>query len=136
MTEWAFLLTPLLVLPIVLLFRFVGCGTLLEIEPDPDVSPPRYRDYIMGEPNNPGGVENINVVPNKADVIGYWRLVDAPTSKVAKDEKGFQDGSYTETKDPLPEQAPTATTGGSESASGSFFPYHYSLIDSDVSSYC
>jgi hypothetical protein len=26
MTAWAFILAPLLVLPIVLLFRFVGCG--------------------------------------------------------------------------------------------------------------
>jgi hypothetical protein len=136
MTEWAFLLTPLLVLPIVLLFRFVGCGTLLTISEDTNVGPPRYRDYIMGEPNNPGTVKNSNVVPNKADVIGYWRLVDAPTSKVAKDEKGFQDGSYTETQQSLPDQAPTPTTAGSESASGSFFPNHYSLIDSDVPAMC
>jgi len=137
MTEWAFLLTPLLVLPIMLLFRFVGCGTLLELEPDDTPPPPpRYRDYIMGEPNNPGIVKNDKVMPSKSDVIAYWRLVDAPTSKVAKDEKGFQDGSFTQTAQSIPEQAPTPTSPGSEGASGSFFPYHFSLVDSDVPSKC
>ena len=28
MIDWAVVLTPLLVLPIVLLFRFIGCGEL------------------------------------------------------------------------------------------------------------
>src|SRR5689334_9764428 len=129
MTEWAFLVTPLLLLPIVLLFRFVGCGTLLTLDDDVSNDPPRYRDYIMGEPNNPGVVKNDKVVPNKDDVIAYWRLVDAPTSKVAKDEKGFQDGTYTKTPQSLPEQPPTPETAGSESASGSFFTDHFSLID-------
>src|SRR5215212_2990021 len=103
MAEWAFLLTPILVLPIVLLFRFVGCGTQLNISGDEYTGPPRYRDYIMGEPNNPGVVKNPNVVPTKADVtahlVAYWRLVDSwkivesPSGKIAKDEKGFRDGS-------------------------------------------
>jgi hypothetical protein len=90
----------------------------------------------MGEPNNPGKVKNPNVVPNKADVIAYWRLVDLPTSKVAKDQNGFQDGSYRETPQSLPEQAPTPATAGSESASGRLYHHRTSLIDSDTSSQC
>src|ERR1700730_6402710 len=101
MTEWAFIMTRILVLPIVLLFRFVGCGTMLTIQPDPNTGPPRYRDYILAEPNNPGVVKNAGVVPNKADVIAYWRLVDASTNTVASDEKYFQDGTYTQSTAPL-----------------------------------
>ena len=73
MTEWILFLPPLLVLPIVLLFRFVGCGEQLALAqsdplptpqptpaptptptptPPPDTekreAPPRYRDYILG----------------------------------------------------------------------------------------
>jgi hypothetical protein len=137
MTEWAFLLTPLLVLPIVLLFRFVGCGTQLQIEPDDTLTtPPNYRDYILGEPNNPGLVKNDKVVPNRADIIAYWRLVDASTNTVASDEKYFQDGTYTQSTAPLAVQAPTASMAGSESASGGFFSNHISLIDSDSSVMC
>jgi hypothetical protein len=142
MIEWAFLLTPLLVLPIVLLFRFVGCGHPLAISPEVDQSPPRYRDYIMGEPNNPGVVVNDGgVVPNKADVIAYWRLVDvwklvdSAAGKIAKDQIGVHDGSYVQ-RQSLSEQAPTPTEAGSESASGAVYSNHYSLIDSDTSSLC
>lgn len=50
MTVWAFVLTPLLVLPIVLLLRFIGCRSF-DPEPAPPETPkaPRYRDLIMGE---------------------------------------------------------------------------------------
>jgi hypothetical protein len=111
MTEWAFVLTPLLVLPIVLLFRFVGCTPFGEGEPvgkvegppltpspppTPDTKPPKYREYILGEQPNPGQVKNNGVVPNGSDVIAYWRLVDAAASPVADDAKNFQDGEYRE----------------------------------------
>ena len=40
MTEWILFLPPLLVLPIVLLFRFVGCGEQLALaQPDPAPTP-------------------------------------------------------------------------------------------------
>ena len=107
MVEWAFILTPLLVLPILFLFRFVGCAEIAGIrDPDPVAGPPpvpkvpNYRDYIMGKPDNPGSVLNPSVKPNPADVIGYWRLVDAASGTVAKDEKGFQDGAYRTSTDP------------------------------------
>ncbi len=96
-----------MVLPILFLFRFVGCAEIAGIrDPDPVAGPPpvpkvpNYRDYIMGKPDNPGSVLNPSVKPNPADVIGYWRLVDAASGTVAKDEKGFQDGAYRTSTDP------------------------------------
>jgi hypothetical protein len=111
MNAWLMLLPPLLVLPVVLLFRFVGCESFKE-EPlppeppktpspmppgtEPNTKPPRYRDYILGLPGNPGQVKNPTFVPNGAEVIAYWRLVDAAGSPAATDQKGFQDGAYKE----------------------------------------
>lgn len=121
MTDWDFLLTPLLVLPIVLLFRFVGCGLTIvgQLQPAPATPPPEppkpslpppsnpiptvpiepppkyppYRDYILGDPHV-GDVKHPGVTPVKADVIGYWRLVDLEPPTVAADETGFQPGTY------------------------------------------
>lgn len=116
MSALIFLLPPLLVLPIVLLFRFVGCKSFdpepgspgsTETSPspaptpaptpppvEPNTQPPRYRDYILGVSNNPGQVKNLGFPPNGAEVIAYWRLVDVLASQAAKDEKGFQGGAY------------------------------------------
>ena len=138
---WTFLLAPLLVLPILLLFRFVGCG--LDVvgsgpaaeqppaqpppppaslpppsqppQPPSDGKPPNYRDYIMGEPTT--GTPKHPIKPNKADVIAYWRLTDPAGSTVAKDEKGFQDGTYV-SGTALLNVNPTAAIGGSEAAPG------------------
>jgi hypothetical protein len=108
MIEWAFILTPLLVLPIVLLFHFVGCAKIAglgdsEPAPPPELPKPKvpkYRDYIMGKPNNPGSVLHPNVKPDAADIIAYWRLVDTATSIDAFDEKGLRDGKYRTSTDP------------------------------------
>ena len=132
MSDWAFVLTPLLVLPLVLLFRFVGCpdfGTTTAPVDAPVQKPPRYRDYIMGAPNNPGVVKNDKVVPNPADIIAYWRLVDAPADMVAKDEKGVLHGTYVET-------APTNAVKPSEASQGKFFTGQNSLITSDPTVMC
>ena len=160
MTEWAVILTPLLVLPIVLLFRFVGCGLDVKGTADPDIplpprkdppaappatpplvptpitTPPNYRGYILGEFPNPGMVKNPSVVPNGADVVAYWRLVDAPASVDAKDEKNVQKGTYQEGQT-LPAIAPTATTPGSKGQSPAHFvPGQNSLIASDPTVKC
>lgn len=137
--DWTFLLTPLLVAPIVLLFRFFGCGLdthgLKEPDPEPkpppptptpqpppsspppeDNKPPDYRKYILGIQPNPGKVENPGVVPNGADVIAYWRLVDPSNSVEAKDEKGFAVGANRAEYGSgynLPNVNPTATVAGS-----------------------
>ena len=135
---WTFLLAPLLVLPILLLFRFVGCGLdavgsappeqppaqpppppaslpppSQPSQPPSDGKPPKYRDYIMGEATT--GATKHPIKPNGADVIAYWRLTDPAGSTVAKDEKGFQDGTYV-TGTALPNVNPTAAIGGSEAA--------------------
>ena len=53
MIDWAVVLTPLLVLPIVLLFRFIGCGEL-HGAPEETIPPTnQYRDHILA---NPAGV--------------------------------------------------------------------------------
>ena len=92
MTELLFILTPLLVLPIILLFRFVGCAQIAGLEnstpaPEPDPIPqpviPNYRDIVMKD---------------AADIIGYWRLVDQSID--AFDETGKHAGSYRNSSDP------------------------------------
>ena len=55
MTDWDLLLTPLLVLPIVLLFRFVGCGLSLvgELQPAPTTPPAEPPKPSLPPPSNP-----------------------------------------------------------------------------------
>jgi len=164
MTDWVVVLTPFLVLPIVLLFRFVGCALVLGIddrkldpgpaatdpapEPPPEpgptpppptppptpteTKPPNYRKYILGEQPNPGLVNAFpGVVPNGADVIAYWRLVDAAASVDAVDEKAFQKGDYKQGHT-LPTVNPTTTVAGSEGRTpAKFVTGQSSLIDSD-----
>ena len=108
MIVWTFILTPLLVLPIVLLFHFVGCADIAGIKdsepaqqselPKPKV--PKYRDYIMGKPNNPGSVLHPDVKPDADAITAYWRLVDNATSLDAIDEKGPRKGTYRTSTDP------------------------------------
>lgn len=100
MIEWAFVLTPLLVLPIVLLFRFVGCG--IDAVGEGPVTqqvkgPPDYAKYILGE--NPVGDPVLwpqpQFQPKKANVIAYWRLVEPGLDTgVAADQVGFQNGEF------------------------------------------
>lgn len=146
--DWTLLLTPLLVLPIVLLFRFTGCkpfdpvesvetaagpplqvGTPKPPPPPADEHPPEYRGYILGE-KPPGTVKNPGAAPNGAEVIAYWRLVDSAESNAARDEKGFRDGEYRQGH-VLPIVNPTASAPGSLGRN----PAHFvtgqnSLIDS------
>ena len=159
MTDWILLLTPVLVLPIVLLLPFVGCQPFSSTDPDPvalepppasgpaptppptpgvqpPTTPPKYRDYILGIQPNPGLVKNAGVVPNGADVIAYWRLVDAAASATALDEKGFQNGTYKEgyKLDPI---ASTATAAGSEGRNPAHFTTgENSLVDSEPAVKC
>jgi hypothetical protein len=142
MTDWVFVLVPLLVLPIILLFRFVGCGLNLKGELSeiplpkktlpPEVAPfepvptlaPSYRDTIVAEPAT----------------IAYWRLVDDPSDipaggalPEAKDEKNFASGKYITVPGGLPLVEPGAEAG-SEPADGDFDPYQASLIANEPAS--
>jgi hypothetical protein len=75
MIDWYVLLTPLLVLPIFLLFRFVGCDALFGLtHVDPVYS---YEDTVKAEQS----------------LVAYWRLGDQNTPQ-AKDEKGSHPGLY------------------------------------------
>ena len=117
MTDWSFIVVPLLVLPIVLLFRFLGCGysgVATGTGPEEPL-PPGYRDSIMAE----------------TSVIAYWRLVDhTATDPKAKDEKGSRDGEYVTVPGLLDEPSRDPR---SEAASGGFlfFPSAAGLITSD-----
>jgi hypothetical protein len=140
MTDWIIVVTPLLVLPIVLLFRFVGCGAPDELSDEPvteqvPAGPPRYRDYILPDPEKPnrGTVKHAFVVPKADDVIAYWRLVDG-FGTVVIDEKGFQHGTYETVTSPIVEP-PTSAEAGSQDANagaaGIVTLASASLIDSD-----
>lgn len=163
MTEWILFLPPLLVLPIVLLFRFVGCGEQLALAqsdplptpqptpaptptptptPPPDTekreAPPRYRDYILGL-DTKGDVANKSIVPNGADVTAYWRLIDDDPTKpnaFGSDEKGFAPGQPKENHS-LPDVAPTNDDPGSEPRDPAHFTLgEDSLIESDPAVHC
>jgi hypothetical protein len=124
MIEWTYFLAPLLVLPIVLLFRFVGCEPFSSAPYD---VPPRYKDYILGFPNNPGTVKNATVVPNGAEAAG---------NPSAQDEANGRHGMYVEGH-ACQLIAPTATTPGSEfRAPSKFITGQDSLILSEPSAKC
>lgn len=97
MTNWALVLTPLLGLLVLLLFRFTGCSSFGS---GADSPVPKYKDYILGTLPNPGEISKFHheVRPKKEDLTAYWRLVDDPADPTAKDEKDFQhNGQYRET---------------------------------------
>jgi hypothetical protein len=156
MTDWTWVLTPLLVLPIVLLFRFLGCGDQLP-EDQPLAARPNYRDFILGKLTGlkAGDVKNTqsSALPKAADVIGYWRLIEPGTKKVtgdistqvtkAKDENLFQDGTYIEVhgppNPPYPFEAPDSlapNSPGSEQAPGTFEFNQPGLIVTDAAAKC
>ena len=132
MNAWLLLLTPLLVLPIVTLFRFVGCSSFSGADPVDNFF--RYRKYLLGDPKDVAIQKNPGVHPKKADIVGYWRLVDAEGDP-AKDEVGFQNGEY-KSGTALKEIAPAPPNEGSEPAPGTFLPGQTSLVKSDTLSTC
>jgi Concanavalin A-like lectin/glucanases superfamily len=158
MPDLTLVLVPLLVLPMALLFRFIGCAKIAGLgegqgprEPF-STAPPNYRDYIMSDPNAtaPGLVTaHPEVHPNVNDVIGYWRLVDPekignPASpdrlmdSPAIDEKGCQNGDYI--KGTCAREEPSPTQPGAEESPSSpaddFSFGHPSLIVSDPVQSC
>lgn len=143
MVDVTLVLVPLLVLPIVLLFRFIGCG--LDAVGTLVLPVPKYRDYILSDPNSPerGPVKHPSVRPNRNDVIAYWRLVDLEkvavsgdirTDAPAKDERGFQNGIYI--KAATAPETPGPTSPGSEYSNGTFDFGQPSLILSDPAQSC
>ncbi len=135
MIDWAYVAVPFLVLPIVLLFRFVGCGNFTgsDAAPGPatganSTAPPDYDKYLMNVTPNPGPLKDASQV-SKDDIIGYWRLVDDPSSPVAVDAKGFQNGTYVQGTEIAPQMPDANKLGGSEAAPGILVTGQPSLID-------
>jgi Concanavalin A-like lectin/glucanases superfamily len=81
MADWTFIMTPLLVLLVLSLFRFVGCGIDAVGSAAPiveQIDPEAYRVHILGH----------------KELKAYWRLLDDGNAETVKDEKQFQDGKY------------------------------------------
>ena len=92
MTEWFFILVPLLVLsdraalPVCRLRKFRRSrDQRRKAAPIPGLH--------LWPNQQPRSSEEQQGRAKKADVIAYWRLVDAASSTTAKDEKGFQTAS-------------------------------------------
>jgi hypothetical protein len=94
MIEWYVALTPLLVLPILLLFRFVGC------------------DIVFGLTGGSYGELLLNV----SSLVAYWRLGDLNDDPQAKDEKGLHHGVYGEP--PATGPNPPSQAGSGEARQG------------------
>lgn len=147
MSDWLLFLAPLLVLPIVLLFRFVGCGKHLPLSesPAPAQQQPTPQQPTPQQPTPPPDTEKPEPPPVYRDtilaspqVIAYWRLVDDPKNpgQFAADEMKFKDGEVKEGH-ALPNVNPTPTTAGSEPRNPANFTLgQNSLIDSDPQVQC
>jgi phosphatidylglycerol:prolipoprotein diacylglycerol transferase len=89
-SEWSFLLAPPAVLAVLLLFRFVGCAAILNID---DVSYVEKPGPTPGShiPDYPG------TILREADLVAFWRLGDT-SGPTAKDSVGMplvsHDGHY------------------------------------------
>jgi phosphatidylglycerol:prolipoprotein diacylglycerol transferase len=92
MSEWSFVLAPLAVLAVLLLFRFVGCYQIVEL-----------GDYGSGTKSYADEVRQDNPV-------AYWRLQDTgpPT---ATDDTGNHNGTYTVPSPPIPRMVPGSVGG-------------------------
>jgi hypothetical protein len=142
MIELLVAFTPLLVLPIIFIFRFIGCAeteTADDVEivtqsepprppessatkppPTPVEKPPVYSEYITSKS------------PDKAYIIHYWRLVDPLKSADANDMNTVQPkkGEYRTIALPLVIADPNATPPvvGSEGRDPAKFDERESLI--------
>src|SRR5947209_19598460 len=85
MNEWSLLITPLAVLAVLALFRFVGCSSFTG-------SDPAYGHY--------------DVVVGTDGPVSYWRLQEGPGATTAKDERGLGNGTYGKAPSPLAAGAP------------------------------
>jgi hypothetical protein len=156
MNEWTFLLVPVFVLPIIALFRFIGCGITAvgRGELEPSTTQP-------GEPFRPGTPSGSSTVTppfappesyrahilrvGNPDVLGYWRLVDllgpsAPPPSTASpsdaiDETFTRPAEYIHHDYSLELAAPSGTTPGSTKRIPPYFTYlQESLIYAERSS--
>lgn len=95
MTDWLPLVTPLAVLAVLALYRFVGCTLLFPLESPPPPDPETYATIVQGE------------------AVAYWRLGDQAGAVQAVDQLGAHPGTYTS-----PGALPASTTLHSAAAPG------------------
>jgi hypothetical protein len=106
MNEWYFLLTPLAVLAVLAIFRFVGCNQIFDLD----------ETFLEGY---------VSDVSGETGLVSYWRLQEdhnaepeSPTADntpvsggTARDEKGVNAGTYKVIRLPAPSpfiDSPTA----------------------------
>jgi hypothetical protein len=91
MSTWQLWLTPVAVLAVLLLFRFVGCDVVFQLE---DPAPTYPQDVMKDLP------------------VAYWRLQETTANTtvpggVVSSETGLHDGVLAIAPTPLPDDAPT-----------------------------
>ena len=75
MIDWFVLLTPVILLPLFLMFEFVGCGLLLDIGPEGPLPPSKVRfrlSYPVRWETSPGNFETSSDIVT--DVIFVWTI--------------------------------------------------------------
>jgi hypothetical protein len=97
MNEWYFLLTPVSVLAVLLLFRFIGCASILGLDDVQYVQKP--GPPAVAEPDYPQTVMDEKDPANNPVLISYWRLQERSSTTpvpggTAKDEQGLNHGTY------------------------------------------
>jgi len=121
MIDWFVVLAPLLILPIFVLMRFIGCDPFTAA-PTPPTPPPTYESQVLAD----------------TGLLAYWRLGEpappappAPDPAKAKDEKGFNDGDYITV---APNQAQSALSQGGLSGKADRGAPSSSLLRTETSS--
>ena len=86
MNVWLLLLTPLLVLPIVTLFRFVGCGTVLDLSTVDNLS---YPKYLMGDAKDVTTQKNPAYTRRRptSSATGAWWMPKATRPRTKSDSR-------------------------------------------------
>ena len=99
MSEWYLVLTPLLLLPVFLLFHFVGCDALFGLDEVADIK--KYQERVEAQ----------------SSLVAYWRLQEQNTDPQAHDQKMSHPGFYVPT-------APTPAQGtSSQAATGNVWQF-------------
>jgi concanavalin A-like lectin/glucanase superfamily protein len=106
MSEWYLALTPLLLLPVFLLFHFVGCDALWGLDHVPEQKP--YQERVEAE----------------SSLVAYWRLQEQNNDPMAHDEKMSHPGFYVATP-----MAPSRTMPSSQAATGAVLQFQPAVRD-------
>lgn len=101
MELWYYLLTPLAVLAVFSLFRFVGCQLVFPLE------------GVTVEADFPTAILNTKDGNGDPLLVSYWRLQQLAETEPALDETGLNPGSYQRPTQNLPQIASELSPAGS-----------------------